>query len=296
MTAAWSAERVRRPVVALGGIAVLYLAGLLTGCGNESRPTPTEEKAAAVPVLTWERVRREPFPRTAFTQGLLLRAGKLWLSTGQYGESTVQEIDLASGEVLQRLDLPETVFGEGLAMLGDTLYQLTWQNQICYLYQAQPLKLTGRFSYEGEGWGLASNGQELAMSNGSAQIAMRDPETFEVTRRLSVRGPSGTVTRLNELEFVGGLLLANVWHQDRVVVIDSDNGRVLAELDFRALTEEAVGPRAGERVLNGLAWDAAGQQLWVAGKEWPWIYAVRVDWGELAARGSGLPVVAPDGQ
>jgi len=261
---------------------------LLAACQAAPKPEP-KPWSPPVPTLEWEQVKRYPFPKTAFTQGLLIRSGKLWLSTGKYNESTIQEIDLASGEVLQQLDLPDTVFGEGLAMLGGKLYQLTWENRICYVYQPQPLKKTGTFTYEGQGWGLASNGEHLAMSDGTATIDFRDPETFKVRRSITVRDPQGEVSNLNELEFVGDKLLANVWTGNRVVVIDPADGKVLAQLDFAPLKKDALGDADDERrVLNGLAWDADKQLLLVTGKYWPWLYAVKVDWSALKAEpGSG---------
>lgn len=251
----------------------------LSACGAGSAPAPPTQEAALakLPTLKWEVVKRRPFDHTAFTQGLYYRAGKLWLSTGLYGKSRLEEVQLHDGKTLQRHDLPESVFGEGLAWHGDYLYQLTWQNGICYVYEPEPLKLVGRHDYQGEGWGLTSNGEELIMSDGSATLFFRDPETFALKRRLVVRDASGPVVRLNELEWIDGKLVANILNRDRVVVIDPESGQVTAQIDLTTLVEEAVGKERLQKVLNGLAWDPLNRHLLVTGKLWPWLYEVKVE-------------------
>lgn len=257
---------------------LLIALSLLTACQGESpvKP-PSNATAAGVPFLSWEVQARHPFDEEAFTQGLVWHAGKLWLSTGRYGQSSLRQIQMRTGDVLQRLDLPSTVFGEGAAFLGDRLYQLTWENGVCYVYEPEPLKLAGKMPYQGEGWGLTTNGEDLVMSDGAATLFFRDPTTFEVRRKVVVKGPNGPVNRLNELEWINGRVLANVWTENRVVVVDPASGRVTAQIDFHSLVEEAVGAEPGQRVLNGLAWDPARQVLLVTGKLWPWLYEVKVD-------------------
>lgn len=250
----------------------------LSACGAATAPPPSQEEALAqVPTLKWETVKRRPFDSTAFTQGLLFRAAKIWLSTGLYGKSRLEEVQLSTGKTLQRHDLAESVFGEGLAWHGDYLYQLTWQNGICYVYEPEPLKLVDRLKYQGEGWGLATNGKELIMSDGSATLFFRDPKTFEIKRRVVVRDSAGPVIRLNELEWIDGKIVANLLSENRVVVIDPHSGQVTAQIDFTPLVEEAVAGEQQERVLNGLAWDPLNRHLLVTGKLWPWLYEVKVE-------------------
>lgn len=249
----------------------------LSACGAATSPPPKKEALAEVPTLKWEVVKRRPFDSSAFTQGLLFRAGKLWLSTGLYGKSRLEEVQLHDGQSLQRIELPESVFGEGLAWHGDHLYQLTWQNGLCYVYEPKPLKLVSKLKYQGEGWGLATNGEELIMTDGSATIFFRDPKTFEIKSTIVAKDAAGPVILLNELEWIEGKIVANILNRDRVVVIDPESGKVIAQIDLSALVQEAVGDERVHRVLNGLAWDPLNRHLLVTGKLWPWLYVVNVE-------------------
>lgn len=210
----------------------------------------------------------------AFTQGLLLADGALYESTGGYGRSDVRKVELQTGRVLHQRRLPDDCFGEGLARVGGTLYQLTWRERTAFLYDAETLRPTGRLAYHGEGWGLAWDGQRFLMSDGSAHITTRNRD-FRNQAKIAVTSEQGPVEQLNELEFMPGALLANIWQTWRVAYIDMQRGSVALWIDLTPLRDDME--QRGERygVANGLAWDRAGGRLLVTGKNWPNLYAVR---------------------
>ncbi len=210
----------------------------------------------------------------AFTQGLLLADGVLYESTGGYGRSDIRKVEPRTGRVLQKHRLPDNYFGEGLARVGGTLYQLTWRERTAFLYDAETLRPTERLGYQGEGWGLAWDGQRFLMSDGSAHITTRSRD-FRSQAKIAVTSDQGPVEHLNELEFMPGALLANVWQTWRVAYIDMQRGKVALWLDLTPLRDDME--RRGEKygVANGLAWDRAGGRLLVTGKNWPNLYAVR---------------------
>ena len=219
----------------------------------------------------------ESFPHDpeAFTQGLLFRDGRLFESTGGYGASTLREVDLETGRVLRERRLGEGLFGEGLALVGDRLVQLTWREGVGFVYDARTLRTVGSFAYEGEGWGLASDGERVVMSDGTATLRFLDPVTLEETRRILVTGLAGPVAHLNELEFVGDLLYANVWRTDRIAMIDPDSGRVQAWLHLDGILP-LVFRRETTAELNGIAHDPVTGRLFVTGKRWPRLFEIEL--------------------
>lgn len=219
----------------------------------------------------------ESFPHDpeAFTQGLLFRDGRLLESTGGYGASTLREVDLETGRVLRERRLGEGLFGEGLALVRDRLVQLTWREGVGFVYDARTLRTVGSFAYEGEGWGLASDGERVVMSDGTATVRFLDPATFEESSRIQVAGPEGPVAGLNELELVGGVLYANVWRTDRIAMIDPENGRLRGWLDLAGILP-VVFRRETTAELNGIAHDPATGRLFVTGKRWPRLFEIEL--------------------
>ena len=224
----------------------------------------------------------ESFPHDpeAFTQGLLFRDGRLFESTGGYGTSTLREVDLETGRVVRERRLGEGLFGEGLALVGDRLVQLTWREGVGFVYDAGTLRTVGSFAYEGEGWGLAADGERVVMSDGTATLRFLDPATLEESGRIQVAGPEGPVAGLNELELVGGVLYANVWRTDRIAMIDPENGRLRGWLDLAGILP-VVFRRETTAELNGIAHDPATGRLFVTGKRWPRLFEI-----ELVAAGA----------
>lgn len=228
-----------------------------------------------VPVRSVSVLSEHDHDPEAFTQGLLLKDGVLYESTGRYGQSDVRRVDWRTGRVLDRRPLPDEYFGEGLALAGKTLYQLTWKEGTAFLYDVKSLRPTGQLSYRGEGWGLVWDGRQFHMSDGSADIATRNKD-FALQKSVTVSDERGPIQELNELELVPGALLANVWQTWKVAYIEPQTGRLLSWLDLTPLREDLAKRGAHHGVANGLAWDGAAGQLLVTGKNWPLLYAVRI--------------------
>jgi glutaminyl-peptide cyclotransferase len=247
-------------VVAAIGIAVVAWAQL----GAHRAPAVAGFKVVAA----------YPHDPAAFTQGLAIEAGQLYEGTGQYGASTVRRVDLTSGRPEKQRALSPRYFGEGIAILGGLLYQLTWQNGAAVVYDLDTFELERTMMYEGEGWGLTHDGRQLIMSDGSATIRFRDPQTFAVTREIEVKSDGVPLARLNELEYIDGEIWANIWYDDRIARISPADGRVLGFIDLSTLYPQSA--RSSEAVLNGIAYDAAAKRLFVTGKNWPQLYEIEV--------------------
>lgn len=216
-----------------------------------------------------------PHDPKAFTQGLVFSEGFLYESTGLRGQSTLRRVDLKTGKVLQSLSLSPRHFAEGLTLWKDRLIQLTWQSGIGFVYNSRTFAKEGEFTYEGEGWGITHNGHSLIMSDGTAMLRFLDPTTFEVTRSLEVRDGGAPISSLNELEFVKGEILANIWGEDWIARIDPDKGQVLGWIDASPL-RNALGPVQGIDALNGIAHDPDTDRIFITGKLWPSLFEIQI--------------------
>ncbi len=226
---------------------------------------------------TVEVVGTLPHDPEAFTQGLELVDGVLYEGTGLEGQSTLRRIDPATGEVKQRVDLPADFFGEGVTVVGDRVWQLTWRNGVAIQRDKNTLQEVKRATYEGEGWGLCRDGDRLVMSDGTEELRFRDPETFAETGRVTVRRNGIPLVRINELECVGGAVWANLWQLDEVVKIDPKSGDVLATVDLSSLRPADV-PETN--VLNGIAAvPGSTDEFLVTGKNWPTIFRIKIKSG-----------------
>lgn len=232
---------------------------------------------AAPPVVRMvpQVIRTLPHDPGAYTQGLLLYGERFYESTGQYGSSTVREVDIETGRVIASHALTEEYFGEGLARVGDRLIQLTWQTGVAFTYDVASLSPVGSYEYEGHGWGLCHDGTSLYMTNGSADLQRRDPATFELLETLQVRLDGAPVFQINELECVGDDIYANVFMSNRIVRVDKATGVVTAEIDAAGLVPEGGRPLDAGAVLNGIAWDPATDTFYLTGKLWPTMFQVR---------------------
>jgi glutamine cyclotransferase len=227
------------------------------------------------PIYTYDVINVWPHNRNAFTQGLIFKDDILVESTGLNGQSSLRNVDLKSGNVLKQFNVPSQYFAEGLTALGGKLYQLTWQNQKGFVYDAQTFQVESEFSYQGEGWGLTTDGHFLIMSDGSDRIRFLDPVSFEVKRTINVRARHQPVKQLNELEYIKGEIFANIWRTDEVARIDPESGKVVGAIDFRGLL--APQDRDGNTdVFNGIAYDSVNDRLFVTGKHWPKLFEVRL--------------------
>ncbi|MDF3127892.1 glutaminyl-peptide cyclotransferase [Kiritimatiellaeota bacterium B1221] len=227
------------------------------------------------PVVRPRILGRKPHDQAAFTQGLLIDK-KSWLeSTGLYGKSELREIDRENGKVLQMLSLPAEQFGEGLALLDGKLYQLTWRAGTCRVIDRETFKLLKTFPYAGEGWGLASDGQVLYLSDGTSVIRVMDPQTFKEVRRFQVQGSKGPLVGLNELEWIEGELWGNIYGQKMIARIHPQSGKVIGFVDLRHLPM-MMDQHQEQDVLNGIARDPESGEIWVTGKFWKALY--QIEW------------------
>ena len=233
----------------------------------------SESSTSDVSSLRVEVLREIPHDTSAFTQGLLWHEGKLYESTGQYGESDLRRVDPTSGAVERRIDLALSIFGEGLARVGRRLIQLTWKSEIALVYDLDTFESQDEFSYAGEGWGLSFDGRRLIMSDGSARLSFRDPQTFDETGSLRVTLRGLTFRNLNELEWAEDSIYANVWLQDVIVRIDPQSGEVTGLIDAVDLLSPSES--RGVDVLNGIAYNPESRTFYITGKLWPKMFEVR---------------------
>ena len=226
--------------------------------------------------LGYELHRTLPHDPDAYTQGLLLRGGSFFESTGLLGKSELREVEIATGEVLRSRELADTLFGEGLAMVGDKLVQLTWKAGLAFVYDAETFSLENTFEYSGEGWGLCYDGQFLYMTNGTSALIRRHPETFEVLEELRVTRDGFSVHNLNELECVEDGLWANQYTTNGILRIDKQTGEVTGRLDVHGLSLVSDRPSDPGAVLNGIAYDPSTRMFYVTGKLWPKLFEISI--------------------
>ena len=261
---------------------------ILSSCQkNAEQSNSTEANATTPPArpapawqthreLSYRTIKEFPHDTRAFTQGLIVHAGKFIESTGGHNTTWLRQVEIATGKILIERKLSAEFFGEGLTELNGKLYQLTWQNQQGFIYDATTLAWQKNFSYQGEGWGLTDDGTHLIMSNGSAKLQFIDPKTFRVLRELTVMDGANAIDQLNELEFIEGEIFANIWQTNRIIRIDPQSGKVIGSIDLSGIhaKESITHP---DHVLNGIAYDADSQSLFVTGKCWPKIYQIALE-------------------
>jgi glutaminyl-peptide cyclotransferase len=248
------------------GLSLTFLALALLGGGAQA--------ATPIPVYGYKVVHTYPHDTGAYTEGLFYKDGYLYESTGQAGSSTVRKVELQSGETVQRYNVPSQYFGEGIVDWKDRLVQLTWQTQTGFVYDLASFKLQHTFSYAGEGWALTRDNRHLYMSDGTPVLRVLDPETLATTRRITVTAGGVPVTYLNELEWIKGEIYANVWLTNRIARIDPANGHVVGWIDLDGLFDINQLPDPGNDVLNGIAYDATHDRLFVTGKRWPKLFEI----------------------
>lgn len=231
--------------------------------------------AFAPPQYGYRVVKTYPHDNSAFTQGLEYRDGFLYEGTGMAGRSSLRKVDLASGRVLQKFDVPQPFFGEGITVLNQQIFELTYTSQTGFVYDKTSFRILRSFNYPGEGWGLANDGKQIFMSDGSSQIRVWDPLTLKEVRRITVKDGAREIRELNELEYVKGEIYANVWHQDRIARISPADGKVLGWIDLSNILSKSERPDP-EAVLNGIAYDPSGDRLFVTGKFWPKIFEIKL--------------------
>lgn len=251
--------------------AALLAVLILAGCDTQANPG--RRSAPVLKVRVIETFAHDP---GAFTQGLEFDGATLVESTGRYGESTLRRVSLETGKVESNVELEEKYFGEGLTILNGRIYQLTWKERTCFVYDQSTLKLLKNFAYEGQGWGLANDGTHLFISSGKTSITVRDPESFEIVREFVVKDGRRRVSKLNELEYFDDHLYANVFETDRIAKIDPKSGAVVAWIDCGGMNPNVTSSGLIPNVLNGIAYDNKNDRLLLTGKLWSNLYEVEI--------------------
>ena len=268
---------------------ILAIFLLLASCGNSPKPnnnatpnTNVSKASAPAVIYDYEIVKTYPHDTKAFTQGLEFHDGILYEGTGGKDDdnffSSLRKVDFATGKVLQKHDLAREYFGEGITILGDKIYQLTWREMTAFEYDLKDFKLLRELRYSGEGWGLTNDGTNLIMSDGTHVIRFVNPQDFKTVRTIVVNDEKGKpVMELNELEFVKGEIWANIWQSGWIVRIDPATGKLLGRIDMNKLADEEQDKNRNADVLNGIAYDPAGDRLFVTGKLWPTLFEIKVN-------------------
>lgn len=253
-------------ISAIFGVAVVLCAIFLLTMSNQS----VNSKALH---YTYSIVNVYPHDSNAFTEGLVYDNGSLYESTGLYGNSTLRRVDLETGMVLQVYALQPQLFGEGITIVGNRIIQLTWQSHIGFVYDKNNFTLLQEFNYSTEGWGITFDGTHLIMSDGTANLYFLDPETFQKVGQIQVHD-TAPVTQLNELEYIQGEIYANIWTEQRIAIISPQTGEVKAWINLTGLYNPP--DQDPNSVLNGIAYDASGNRLFVTGKMWPQLYEIKL--------------------
>ncbi len=260
----------RRPLFAL------LILVLFSGCSQTILPPFFNPKPAAPELLVSKVLSVWPHDPNSFTEGLLWHNGFLYESSGLYGKSNLREVDPQAGLVLRRIEDSSSVFGEGLALDGNRLVQLTWHEKLGYIYDLDTFSQVGTISYDGEGWGLCFDGQHFFMSNGSDYIYAREPKTFTIIDRVQVVQKGKPISNLNELECVGDSIYANVWKTNTILQIKKATGEVTGVIDASGLlTPQELAQAGADGVLNGIAYDPTHNTFLITGKLWPKLFEVR---------------------
>ena len=266
--------------LAIATTTILFAACSNNKAGDNDNNASISANTIALPVnINYNIIASYPHDTASYTQGLIWQNNSLFEGTGLEGQSKLMKIDIKNGKAVQSISLDPTVFGEGITILNDKIYELTWVSHVVYVYDAKTFKKIKEFAWDHEGWGVTHNGKELIVSTGDSNLYFVDPETFKLLRIVGVTDNNGPVGNLNELEYVGGYVYSNVYLTDMIVKIDPSNGHVIGKLDLTGLLEKSgkqVNKQEGY-VLNGIAYDSAKNSLYITGKKWPLLYEMKVN-------------------
>lgn len=251
-------------------LAILAIAYLLKPI-LKSKPTLNNKPLN----YTYKIVNQYPHDPEAFTQGLIFADGYLYESTGLYGKSSLRNIDLKTGNILREIKLAPNVFGEGITLLNNKIYLLTWKAKKGFIYDKETFQQTGSFTYPHDGWGLTNDGKNLIMSNGSSYIYFLEPKLFNITKKIKVIDQGEPVNQLNELEFINGKIYANIWRSNKIITIDPISGNVLEWINLSGILKKTDYKKRID-VLNGIAYDNINKRLFITGKLWPKLFEVEL--------------------
>jgi glutamine cyclotransferase len=255
--------------IVLAALALLILSPVVFVLLNQKPSNPT-----STPHYAYSVVNTYPHDRNAFTEGLVYENGFLYESTGLYGQSTLRRVQLETGNVLQSISLPNQYFGEGTTIFGNNIIQLTWQSHKGFVYDKNSFDMIREFSYPTEGWGITNDGNKLIMSDGSDTLYFLDPQSFNRTGQIKVQDAGAPVNMLNELEYINEEIYANIWMQQKIAIINPQTGQVTSWIDLTGITNYP-NLHAGD-VLNGIAYDAQNDRLFITGKDWNLIFQIKI--------------------
>jgi glutaminyl-peptide cyclotransferase len=247
--------------------------------------SPVDSRKSTLPVYGFEIVKAYPHDSKAFTQGLFFHDGFLYESTGQEGHSSLRKVEIETGKVIQKFDLPPDSFAEGVVLFGDKIYQLTWQENLCRVFDIKDFKLIKEFTYQGEGWGITTDGTNLFMTDSTHVMRVLNPETFKSSKMLVVMREDGKpLMKINELEYIKGEIWGNVWHSEDpdvlgkpnyIARIDPATGKLLGWINLDGISPDDV-RRDSENTLNGIAYDAGNDRIFVTGKNWKKLFEIKI--------------------
>lgn len=265
-------------------IAAIFLFSLFS-CNNNNNDNSTIEDAnnPPPPTLSYRLIKEYPHDTTHFTEGLIWHNNALYESTGEEGESQLLKLDLNTGKAEQKVDLPDSDFGEGIAIIGDKIYQLTYRNHKAYEYDLATFKKLKEFTFPYEGWGMTTDGKQLIIGTGSSNLYFVNPDNFQIKNTLGVTDNYGPVSSINELEYVAGYVYANVWHEKKIIKIDLQTGKVVGVInigDILSQTGKGIDETQEEnheKVLNGIAFDSTKNSFYITGKNWPSVYEIKLN-------------------
>lgn len=254
----------------------LFILLALASCKNEDKDPDDQPPPEGPKGLSYAIGKAYPHDTSSFTQGLVIYNGQLYEGTGLEGRSRLMRVDLNTGKALQSVNLDPRYFGEGITILRDTIYQLTWQNKIVLVYTAGDLKPVKQFTFDSEGWGITTDGKELIVSNGTSNLYYYDPATFKLLRTQSVTEGGSLAFNLNELEYIDGYIYANQWQAAYILKIDPATGNVVAKADLKDVWDLVKRKDPAADVPNGIAYDTATKKMYVTGKLWPELYEIEL--------------------
>ena len=252
----------------------------ISSCSNihglsNGKPNAGDIPSKPAPIYSYRIVNTYPHDTGAFTQGLVFENGVLYEGTGLYGKSSLRKVDLETGNSLRIFELPAQYFGEGVTIFEDIIVQLTWKSNLGFVYDKKSFEVLRDFTYESEGWGITHDGKRLIMSDGTSTLRFLDPKDFSTLGHIEVYKDDTPVSKLNELEYINDHIYANVWPTDNIAIIDPQNGRVTGWIELSGLLQ-SQNWSAPVDVLNGIAYDAVNNRLFVTGKLWPWLFEIEL--------------------
>jgi len=261
---------------------LLILSVFFTACNNNTdNPIndPRNTIAAAAPNINYTIVNIFPHDTAAFTEGLVWYNNQLFESTGETGHSNIRKVELKTGAVQQKVDIDKKLFGEGITIMNDKIYQITWQSKIGFVYDVKTMHQTQSFTIDTEGWGITNDGKQLIISDGSSNVYFLDPHTFQKIKIITVSDNNGPVNNINELELIKGHIYANRWQTNDILKIDTASGRVIGKLAFPDLLDKYAKNYDHTRIesLNGIAYDSTANRIFITGKRWPLLFEIKMD-------------------